>query len=269
MQCPPNERTYHIYYFLLNASADLKNSLKLGGPADYHYTNQAETLVVDGIDFPISERNPILIRGTLASSVVSDDGKSFVVETEAGKQTVKMSKCYDVNPASQDGVDDNTSLMFLNEAGLLHNLKYRYEHDLIYTYTGNILIAVNPFARLDIYGEEKMFEYVGKSIGVLPPHIFAIADQALRNMKGQKKGQSIIVSGESGAGKTETAKVALKYLTTMCSNDSAASAADEPLEQRLLKSNPILEAFGNSKTVRYASAPYLGNHAEILLSDAG
>ena len=105
--------------------------------------------------------------------------------------------------------------MHLHEPGLLHNLACRYKADKIYTYTGNILIAVNPFQRLPLYGEDILFDYIGKSIGVMPPHVYAIADLALRKMKTSGIGQAIIISGESGAGKTETAKVALEYLTSL------------------------------------------------------
>lgn len=131
------------------------------------------------------------------------------------QKTVKTKDTYPVNPASQDGVNDNTELMHLHEAGLLHNLQCRYNADKIYTYTGNILIAVNPFQKLPIYGEDILMDYIGKSIGVMPPHVYAIADLALRKMKTSGVGQAIIISGESGAGKTETAKVALEYLTSL------------------------------------------------------
>lgn len=110
--------------------------------------------------------------------------------------------------------------MHLHEAGLLHNLMCRYKADKIYTYTGNILIAVNPFQKLPIYGEDILMDYIGKSIGVMPPHVYAIADLALRKMKTSGVGQAIIISGESGAGKTETAKVALEYLTSLSGTET-------------------------------------------------
>ena len=171
---------------------------------------------------PGSRRHP------LARSVVSIGGE---------EKTVKTKDAHPVNPSSQDGVGDNTELMHLHEPALLHNLACRYAQDEIYTYTGNILIAVNPFQRLPIYGEDVLFDYIGKSIGVMPPHVYAISDQALRKMKTSGVGQAIIISGESGAGKTETAKVALEYLTSL----SGGENNEESLATKMMQSNPILE----------------------------
>ena len=99
--------------------------------------------------------------------------------------------------------------MFLNDASLLHNLRCRYEMDKIYTYTGYILIAINPYKDMGpIYDEDVMFRYKGKSIGTLEPHVYAVADHSYRAMKNSGSGQSVIISGESGAGKTETNKCA-------------------------------------------------------------
>ena len=118
-----------------------------------------------------------------------------------------------VNPENQDGVNDNTELMFLNDAALVWNLKVRYEHEKIYTYTGYILIAINPYKNLPIYSDELMFEYKGKSIGSLDPHVYAVADHSFRAMKNTNGGQSVVISGESGAGKTETSKIVMRYLS--------------------------------------------------------
>ncbi|KAF1613946.1 UNVERIFIED_CONTAM: Unconventional myosin-VI, partial [Eudyptes robustus] len=110
-------------------------------------------------------------------------------------------------------VDDNCALMYLNEGTLLENCKTRYSRKQIYTYVANILISINPYECLpDLYSTNAIAAYRGKSLGTLPPHVFAIADKAYRDMKRHKESQSIIVSGESGAGKTETQKSILKYL---------------------------------------------------------
>ncbi|XP_009955115.1 PREDICTED: unconventional myosin-VI-like, partial [Leptosomus discolor] len=122
-----------------------------------------------------------------------------------------------VFPAEEDSkkdVEDNCSLMYLNEATLLHNIKVRYSKDRIYTYVANILIAVNPYFDIPkFYSSDTIKKYQGRSLGTLPPHVFAIADKAFRDMKVLKMSQSIIVSGESGAGKTENTKFVLRYLT--------------------------------------------------------
>ncbi|OWF36327.1 Unconventional myosin-VI [Mizuhopecten yessoensis] len=158
-------------------------------------------------------------------------------------------------------VDDNCGLMFLNEATLLHNLRIRYMKNMIYTYTANILIALNPYYEVpDLYTNATIQKYQGKSLGTMPPHVYAIADKALRDMKVSKLSQSIIVSGESGAGKTESTKYILKYLTMSRGQSSGQ------IEQRILESNPLLEAFGNAKTMRNNNSSRFGKFIEIHFS---
>ncbi|XP_013788339.1 unconventional myosin-VI-like [Limulus polyphemus] len=159
-------------------------------------------------------------------------------------------------------VDDNCALMYLNEATLLNNVYLRYKRDQIYTYVANILIAVNPYFEIkNLYCQSIIKQYQGKSLGVLPPHVFAIGDKAFRDMKRGKQSQSIIVSGESGAGKTESTKYILRYLC-----ESWGSHAG-PLEQRILDANPILESFGNAKTVRNNNSSRFGKFIEIHFSN--
>lgn len=154
--------------------------------------------------------------------------------------------------------DDNCALMYLNEATLLHNIKIRYMKNMIYTYTANILIAINPYYEVpDLYSINTIKKYQGKSLGTLPPHVYAIADKAFRDMKVTKMSQSVIVSGESGAGKTESTKHILKYLTESWGTHAG------PIEQRILESNPLLEAFGNAKTVRNNNSSRFGKFVEI------
>ena len=130
--------------------------------------------------------------------------------------------------------------MHLHEPSLLFNLKYRYSKDEIYTYTGYILLAVNPYKTLSCYGEAEMRTYRGKSIGVLPPHLYAMADRAFRSMKVDGTSQSIVISGESGSGKTESSKIVMKYLA-MCgepkgkgSEEKRASATLTSLAEKVL-----------------------------------
>ncbi|NXG60305.1 MYO6 protein, partial [Hemiprocne comata] len=169
-----------------------------------------------------------------------------------------------VFPAEEDSkkdVEDNCSLMYLNEATLLHNIKVRYSKDRIYTYVANILIAVNPYFDIPkLYCSETIKKYQGRSLGTLPPHVFAIADKAFRDMKVLKMSQSIIVSGESGAGKTENTKFVLRYLT-----ESYGSGQD--IDDRIVEANPLLEAFGNAKTVRNNNSSRFGKFVEIHFNE--
>ncbi|XP_071710089.1 myosin-9-like [Rutidosis leptorrhynchoides] len=154
-----------------------------------------------------------------------------------------------------------TKLSYLHEPGVLQNLATRYQLNEIYTYTGNILIAVNPFKRLPHLYDVKMMErYKGASIGELDPHVFAIADTAFRAMVNEGKSNSILVSGESGAGKTETTKMLMQYLAFLGGRKHTEGGT---VEQQILESNPVLEAFGNAKTVRNDNSSRFGKFVEI------
>ncbi|KAH0901403.1 hypothetical protein HID58_040906 [Brassica napus] len=214
--------------------------------------------------------------------VVEVKGNDIKVKCSSGKTVaVQVSDAYpkDVEaPAS--GVDDMTRLAYLHEPGVLENMKSRFDINEIYTYTGNILIAVNPFRRLPhLYTSHMMQQYKGAALGELSPHPFAVADAAyrclpyyilecifplfllvvsclaylglfsvgVRQMINQGISQSILVSGESGAGKTETTKLLMQYLADM---GGRAVSEGRSVEKKVLESNPVLEAFGNAKTVR-------------------
>ncbi|TMW43261.1 hypothetical protein DOY81_011659, partial [Sarcophaga bullata] len=144
---------------------------------------------------------------------------------------------------SQHGVDDMITLGDLQEYTILRNLEIRYREKKIYTYTGSMLVAINPYQILPIYTNKEITEYRGKKINDLPPHIFAISDNAFQEMNRDKTNQCIVISGESGAGKTESTKLILQYL-------AAISGKHSWIEQQIIEANPIMEAFGNAKTVR-------------------
>lgn len=192
--------------------------------------------------------------------IVDIGGETVTVLLNGGTQLI-TAPYRSVHAAEEDpdkDVDDNCALIYLNEATLFNNIKVRYGKDKIYTYVANILIAVNPYFEMpQLYSSETIRKYQGKSLGVLPPHVFAIADKAFRDMKVLKQSQSIIVSGESGAGKTESTKYILRYLC-----ESWGSHAG-PIEQRILEANPVLEAFGNAKTMRNNNSSRFGKFIEI------
>ncbi|XP_055853454.1 myosin heavy chain 95F isoform X2 [Episyrphus balteatus] len=202
-------------------------------------------------------RDPI--EGYIQCRIESIGTKEFDVSpinTKFPKRVCAVDDIFSSCDGPQDH-DDNCELMLLNEATFLDNLKTRYYKDKIYTYVANILIAVNPYRELkDLYASSTIKQYNGRSIGELPPHVFAIADKAIRDMRVLKASQSIIVSGESGAGKTESTKYLLKYLCH--SLDSAG-----PIEQKILDANPVLEAFGNAKTTRNNNSSRFGKFIEV------
>nr|XP_027111216.1 myosin-9-like [Coffea arabica] len=196
-------------------------------------------------------------------------GAEAEIETSNGKKVVvKLSKVYPKDTeTAPGGVDDMTKLSYLHEPGVLQNLKSRYELNEIYTYTGNILIAINPFQKLPhLYDPHMMVQYKGAPLGELSPHVFAVADVAYRQMVKEGKSNSILVSGESGAGKTETTKMLMRYLAFL---GGRAATEGRTVEQQVLESNPVLEAFGNAKTVRNNNSSRFGKFVEIQFDKQG
>ncbi|RLN16860.1 hypothetical protein C2845_PM02G05230 [Panicum miliaceum] len=205
---------------------------------------------VDGVVTEIKGRDAT-IATTNGKTVVASLGSIYPKDTEA--------------PPS--GVDDMTKLAYLHEPGVLHNLSCRYGLNEIYTYTGNILIAVNPFQRLPhLYDVHMMEQYKGATFGELSPHLFAIADACYRALINDHGSQSILVSGESGAGKTETTKMLMRYLAFM---GGRSGTEGRTVEQQVLESNPVLEAFGNAKTVKNNNSSRFGKFVEIQFDKYG
>ncbi|KAK3010220.1 hypothetical protein RJ639_011859 [Escallonia herrerae] len=201
--------------------------------------------------------------------VTKINGEEVEIQNSDGKKVVaKLSKIYPKDmEAPAGGVDDMTKLSYLHEPGVLQNLKTRYELNEIYTYTGNILIAINPFQRLPhIYDAHMMQQYKGAPFGELSPHVFAVADVSYRAMINEGKSNSILVSGESGAGKTETTKMLMQYLAFL---GGRAATEGRTVEQQVLESNPVLEAFGNAKTVRNNNSSRFGKFVEIQFDKHG
>lgn len=192
--------------------------------------------------------------------ILSISGTESVISLPEGKVLkVKSENLVSANPDILDGVDDLMQLSYLNEPSVLYNLHYRYKQDMIYTKAGPVLVAINPFKKVPLYGNYYIEAYKSKSIE--SPHVYAITDTAIREMIRDEVNQSIIISGESGAGKTETAKIAMQYL--------AALGGGSGIEYEILKTNPILEAFGNAKTSRNDNSSRFGKLIEIHFSETG
>ncbi|KAG7012827.1 Myosin-1 [Cucurbita argyrosperma subsp. argyrosperma] len=193
-------------------------------------------------------------------NILSTTGTESVVSLTEGKVLkVKAENLISANPDILDGVDDLMQLSYLNEPSVLYDLEYRYNQDLIYTKAGPVLVAINPFKKVDLYGSDYIEAYRRKT--AQSPHVYAITDTAIREMIRDEVNQSIVISGESGAGKTETAKIAMQYL--------AALGGGSGIEFEILKTNPILEAFGNAKTSRNDNSSRFGKLIEIHFSETG
>ncbi|CAF0892583.1 unnamed protein product [Rotaria sp. Silwood1] len=215
----------------------------------------------------LNNNKPVWVRdnehGFVIGKVNDITSDNVTVQLNDNRKTlvVPYDSVFEVEEYDKD-VDDNCALMYLNEATLLNNVRRRYRKDMIYTYVANILIAINPYKELrGVYSVDTMKKYNGKSLGVMSPHVFAIGDKSYRDMRTTRQSQSIVISGESGAGKTESAKYVLQYLT------ESYGAQSGLIEDRINKSNPLLEAFGNAKTTRNNNSSRFGKFIEVHFNE--
>ncbi|XP_058836374.1 unconventional myosin-Va isoform X3 [Topomyia yanbarensis] len=183
------------------------------------------------------------------------------------KHTVQLKSKNDLpplrNPAILIGQNDLTALSYLHEPDVLYNLEVRFcDRHAIYTYCGIVLVAINPYAELPLYGADLIRAYRGHSMGELEPHIFAVAEEAYAKLEREKCDISIIVSGESGAGKTVSAKYAMRYFATV-----GGSESETQIEKKVLASNPIMEAIGNAKTTRNDNSSRFGKFTKLLFTN--
>uniref|UniRef100_M3YQZ4 Myosin-11 n=1 Tax=Mustela putorius furo TaxID=9669 RepID=M3YQZ4_MUSPF len=212
-------------------------------------------------------------QGFEAASIKEEKGDEVIVElVENGKKvTVGKDDIQKMNPPKFSKVEDMAELTCLNEASVLHNLRERYFSGLIYTYSGLFCVVVNPYKQLPIYSEKIVDMYKGKKRHEMPPHIYAIADTAYRSMLQDREDQSILCTGESGAGKTENTKKVIQYLAVVASSHKGKkdTSITGELEKQLLQANPILEAFGNAKTVKNDNSSRFGKFIRINFDVTG
>ncbi|KFV61545.1 Myosin-11 [Dryobates pubescens] len=218
--------------------------------------------------------------GFEAASIKEEKGDEVTVELAENGKKVTLSKddIQKMNPPKFSKVEDMAELTCLNEASVLHNLRERYFSGLIYTYSGLFCVVINPYKQLPIYSEKIIDMYKGKKRHEMPPHIYAIADNAYRSMLQDREDQSILCTGESGAGKTENTKKVIQYLAVVASSHKGkkdTSVTQGPsfsygeLEKQLLQANPILEAFGNAKTVKNDNSSRFGKFIRINFDVTG
>ncbi|XP_047951601.1 myosin-2-like isoform X2 [Salvia hispanica] len=186
--------------------------------------------------------------------------KALVLLTDGSAVTVPTQDLLPANPLILDEVDDLAQLSYLNEPSVLHNLQCRYSQDNIYSKAGPVLLSVNPFKNVQLYGDDIVTAYRKKLLD--SPHVYAIADAAYNAMIADEVNQSIVISGESGSGKTETAKIAMQYL-------AALGGGGAGIESKVVQTSCILEAFGNAKTARNNNSSRFGKLIEINFNAAG
>ncbi|XP_051255547.1 myosin VIIAa [Dicentrarchus labrax] len=243
------EKDLAKWALLRNVNTVMKNSTLL--PGDYVWLD-----LKTGREFEVPVGAVVKLCDSGQIQVVDDEGNEHWISPQNANNIKPM------HPTSIHGVEDMIRLGDLNEAGILRNLLIRYREKLIYTYTGSILVAVNPYQLLPIYTADQIRLYTNKKIGEMPPHIFAIADNCYFNMQRNNRDQCCIISGESGAGKTESTKLILQFL-------AAISGQHSWIEQQVLEANPILEAFGNAKTIRNDNSSRFGKYIDIHFNKRG
>uniref|UniRef100_A0A8C6YFW8 Myosin heavy chain 10 n=1 Tax=Naja naja TaxID=35670 RepID=A0A8C6YFW8_NAJNA len=211
--------------------------------------------------------------GFEAASIKEERGDEVLVElAENGKKAVvNKDDIQKMNPPKFSKVEDMAELTCLNEASVLHNLKDRYYSGLIYTYSGLFCVVINPYKNLPIYSENIIEMYRGKKRHEMPPHIYAISESAYRCMLQDQTDISLFCCGESGAGKTENTKKVIQYLAHVASSHKGRKDHNIPgeLERQLLQANPILESFGNAKTVKNDNSSRFGKFIRINFDVTG
>uniref|UniRef100_A0A8C5R023 Myosin heavy chain n=1 Tax=Leptobrachium leishanense TaxID=445787 RepID=A0A8C5R023_9ANUR len=208
--------------------------------------------------------------------VTAREGAQVTVKTNDGRTvTAKEDQVYPQNPPKYDKIEDMAMMTHLNEASVLYNLKERYAAWMIYTYSGLFCVTVNPYKWLPVYDPKVVAGYRGKKRMEAPPHIFSISDNAYQAMLTDRENQSVLITGESGAGKTVNTKRVIQYFATIAAIGDAgkkkeiANSLKGTLEDQIIQANPLLEAFGNAKTVRNDNSSRFGKFIRIHFGTTG
>ncbi|XP_015418025.1 PREDICTED: LOW QUALITY PROTEIN: myosin-8 [Myotis davidii] len=208
--------------------------------------------------------------------IQSKDGGKVTVKTESGATlTVREDQVFPMNPPKYDKIEDMAMMTHLHEPGVLYNLKERYAAWMIYTYSGLFCVTVNPYKWLPVYNAEVVSAYRGKKRQEAPPHIFSISDNAYQFMLTDRENQSILITGESGAGKTVNTKRVIQYFATIAvtgekkKEEATSGKMKGTLEDQIISANPLLEAFGNAKTVRNDNSSRFGKFIRIHFGTTG
>lgn len=182
-----------------------------------------------------------------------------------GQPQIKKA-AFEITKKKEVGVSDLTLLSKVSNEAINDNLKKRFEHGEIYTYIGHVLVSVNPFRDLGIYTDAVLDSYRGRNRLEVPPHVFAVAESSYYNMKAYHENQCVIISGESGAGKTEAAKRLMQYIASV---SGGSDSSIQRTKDMVLATNPLLESFGNAKTLRNNNSSRFGKYLELEFNQQG
>jgi len=207
--------------------------------------------------------------GLIESGDLEDPASKCLVAVGHEKFTHKAAEVGKVNPPKFEKCEDMVNLTFLNDASVFWNLKTRYQAKMIHTYSGLFVVVVNPYKRYPLYTHRVAKIYLGKRRNEVPPHLWAIAETAYRGMLNNKKDQAMLITGESGAGKTENTKKVITYLAMVATGSGKKSEKKVSLEDQIVATNPILESYGNAKTSRNDNSSRFGKFIRIHFTTSG
>ncbi|KAM6297637.1 myosin-1B-like isoform 3-T3 [Aegotheles albertisi] len=244
------------------------------------YLRKSEKERIEAQNKPFDAKSSVFVvhakESYVKSTVQSRESGKVTVKTEGGETlTVKDDQIFSMNPPKYDKIEDMAMMTHLHEPAVLYNLKERYAAWMIYTYSGLFCVTVNPYKWLPVYNPEVVLAYRGKKRQEAPPHIFSISDNAYQFMLTDRENQSILITGESGAGKTVNTKRVIQYFATIAASgdkkkeEQPAGKMQGTLEDQIISANPLLEAFGNAKTVRNDNSSRFGKFIRIHFGATG
>ncbi|XP_077183719.1 myosin-4-like [Paroedura picta] len=255
--------------------------MSIFGPAA-PFLRKPEKERIEAQNKPFDAKNAVFVVDPKISyvkaTVTGREGGKVTAKTEKGESvTVKEDQVFSMNPPKYDKIEDMAMMTHLHEPAVLYNLKERYAAWMIYTYSGLFCVTVNPYKWLPVYNPEVVNAYRGKKRQEAPPHIFSISDNAYQFMLTDRENQSVLITGESGAGKTVNTKRVIQYFATIATtgDKKKEEAAPQPgkmqgtLEDQIISANPLLEAFGNAKTVRNDNSSRFGKFIRIHFGATG
>uniref|UniRef100_A0A8C0F2H5 MYH1B protein n=1 Tax=Bubo bubo TaxID=30461 RepID=A0A8C0F2H5_BUBBB len=244
------------------------------------YLRKSEKERIEAQNKPFDAKSSVFVvhakESYVKSTIQSKESGKVTVKTEGGETlTVKDDQIFSMNPPKYDKIEDMAMMTHLHEPAVLYNLKERYAAWMIYTYSGLFCVTVNPYKWLPVYNPEVVLAYRGKKRQEAPPHIFSISDNAYQSMLTDRENQSILITGESGAGKTVNTKRVIQYFATIAASgdkkkeEQTSGKMQGTLEDQIISANPLLEAFGNAKTVRNDNSSRFGKFIRIHFGATG
>ncbi|CAM9118341.1 unnamed protein product [Bubo scandiacus] len=244
------------------------------------YLRKSEKERIEAQNKPFDAKTAVFVvhakESYVKSTIQSKESGKVTVKTESGETlTVKDDQIFSMNPPKYDKIEDMAMMTHLHEPAVLYNLKERYAAWMIYTYSGLFCVTVNPYKWLPVYNPEVVLAYRGKKRQEAPPHIFSISDNAYQFMLTDRENQSILITGESGAGKTVNTKRVIQYFATIAASgdkkkeEQTSGKMQGTLEDQIISANPLLEAFGNAKTVRNDNSSRFGKFIRIHFGATG